>query len=78
MTTLLDEQLIECLRTATRVTALTGAGVSAESGVSTFRDAMSGLWSKFLPLLLGEGGSQRNWSHRTDCACSAFRTSVRS
>jgi NAD-dependent deacetylase len=52
MTTHLDEKLIECLRTATRVTALTGAGVSAESGVPTFRDAMSGLWSKFDPMEL--------------------------
>ena len=28
---------------------LTGAGVSAESGIPTFRDAMDGLWSKFDP-----------------------------
>lgn len=28
---------------------LTGAGVSAESGVPTFRDALTGLWSKFDP-----------------------------
>lgn len=28
---------------------LTGAGVSAESGVATFRDAQTGLWAKFRP-----------------------------
>lgn len=28
---------------------LTGAGVSAESGVPTFRDAQAGLWAKFKP-----------------------------
>jgi NAD-dependent deacetylase len=28
---------------------LTGAGVSAESGVPTFRDALTGLWAKFDP-----------------------------
>jgi NAD-dependent deacetylase len=28
---------------------LTGAGVSAESGVPTFRDAQTGLWEKFKP-----------------------------
>ncbi len=28
---------------------LTGAGVSAESGVPTFRDAQTGLWSRFRP-----------------------------
>lgn len=29
--------------------ALTGAGVSAESGVPTFREAQSGLWQRFRP-----------------------------
>ncbi len=29
--------------------ALTGAGISAESGLATFRDAQTGLWSKFRP-----------------------------
>ena len=28
---------------------LTGAGISAESGVPTFRDAMTGLWANFRP-----------------------------
>jgi NAD-dependent deacetylase len=28
---------------------LTGAGISAESGLATFRDAQTGLWSKFKP-----------------------------
>jgi NAD-dependent deacetylase len=41
--------LIERLRRAEYVTALTGAGISAESGVPTFRDAQSGLWSKYKP-----------------------------
>lgn len=31
---------------------LTGAGMSAESGIPTFRDAMSGLWSRFDPSAL--------------------------
>ncbi len=31
---------------------LTGAGVSAESGVPTFRDAQTGLWARFDPLQL--------------------------
>ena len=34
---------------AARIAVLTGAGVSAESGVPTFRDAQSGLWSHFRP-----------------------------
>jgi NAD-dependent deacetylase len=34
---------------AKRVAVLTGAGISAESGIPTFRDAMTGLWSQFRP-----------------------------
>ncbi len=40
------------LARASRVCALTGAGMSAESGIPTFRDAMSGLWSTFDPAQL--------------------------
>ena len=36
------------LRTAARVTVLTGAGVSAASGVPTFR-GQAGLWKSFRP-----------------------------
>ncbi len=42
----------DLLANAQAVVVLTGAGVSAESGVSTFRDAQSGLWSNFDPLQL--------------------------
>jgi NAD-dependent deacetylase len=41
--------LVQRLGKARRVVALTGAGISAESGVPTFRDAMSGLWARFDP-----------------------------
>lgn len=34
---------------ASRVVVLTGAGMSAESGVPTFRDAQTGLWERFSP-----------------------------
>jgi NAD-dependent deacetylase len=34
---------------AHKVTVLTGAGISAESGIPTFRDAMTGLWARFRP-----------------------------
>lgn len=43
------EELIEKLRSAQSVVVLTGAGISAESGVPTFRDAQSGLWANFKP-----------------------------
>ena len=42
-------QLVQRLKSARRVVVLTGAGVSAESGVPTFRDAQTGLWAKFRP-----------------------------
>jgi len=37
------------VREARRIVVLTGAGMSAESGVPTFRDAQSGLWANFKP-----------------------------
>ncbi|MEP6779640.1 MAG: NAD-dependent deacylase [Gemmatimonadaceae bacterium] len=37
----------KALRAAEHVCVFTGAGMSAESGVPTFRDAQSGLWSKY-------------------------------
>jgi len=40
---------IRNLAAAKSVAVLTGAGVSAESGVPTFRDAQSGLWAKYNP-----------------------------
>lgn len=45
----LPATLIEALRKARRVVVLTGAGISAESGVPTFRDAQTGLWAKYDP-----------------------------
>jgi NAD-dependent deacetylase len=43
------EELIQRLRTVQRVAALTGAGVSQESGLRTFRDAQTGLWAQYRP-----------------------------
>ncbi|MFI7426495.1 SIR2 family NAD-dependent protein deacylase [Micromonospora sp. NPDC049836] len=37
----------DLLRRARRVVVFTGAGMSAESGVPTFRDALTGLWRRF-------------------------------
>jgi len=37
----------QTLRGAQRIVVFTGAGVSAESGIATFRDALTGLWSRF-------------------------------
>jgi NAD-dependent deacetylase len=43
------ENLAERLRAARHVVVLTGAGVSAESGLPTFRDPLTGLWSRYRP-----------------------------
>jgi NAD-dependent deacetylase len=37
------------LRSARRVVVMTGAGISAESGIPTFRDAQTGHWARFRP-----------------------------
>lgn len=43
---------VEVLRRASRVVVLTGAGVSKESGIPTFRDAQTGLWAQYDPTQL--------------------------
>lgn len=42
-----DPQLSRALREAQHVVVLTGAGISAESGIPTFRDKQTGLWERF-------------------------------
>ena len=49
MQLVIPDALVDVLREARAVVVLTGAGVSAESGIPTFRDAMEGLWAKFDP-----------------------------
>lgn len=48
MTQLLTSQAQERLYSARKVVVLTGAGISAESGIPTFREK-DGLWTKFSP-----------------------------
>jgi len=43
------DELIQILRDADRVVVLTGAGVSQESGLRTFREAQTGLWAQYRP-----------------------------
>ena len=42
-------RLADHLREAHHVAALTGAGISRESGLPTFREAQSGLWARYRP-----------------------------
>jgi NAD-dependent deacetylase len=44
---MIPSELIRRISAAKSITVLTGAGVSAESGVPTFRDAQTGLWAKY-------------------------------
>ncbi|AVP58024.1 SIR2 family NAD-dependent protein deacylase [Pulveribacter suum] len=45
-----EQQAVQAwIAQATRIAVLTGAGMSAESGVPTFRDATSGHWAQFNP-----------------------------
>src|SRR5512134_2823955 len=39
--------VLAALREARHVAVLTGAGISAESGIPTFRDALTGLWANY-------------------------------
>lgn len=45
----IPDSLIEQLQLAQRVVILTGAGISAESGIPTFREAQTGLWAQYDP-----------------------------
>ena len=60
-------RLRERVQAAARIVVMTGAGMSAESGIPTFRDARTGLWARFDPMqLASEAGfradPQRVWS----------------
>jgi NAD-dependent deacetylase len=46
-----------------RVTVLSGAGISAESGVPTFRDDKNGLWARFDPYELS---STQGWNRNPE------------
>lgn len=52
MSSTFSPDLLASLRTARHIVVLTGAGASAESGIPTFRDALTGLWERFDPAQL--------------------------
>ena len=50
MTTIpISQEVREAMQDALHIMVFTGAGVSAESGIPTFRDALDGLWARFNP-----------------------------
>ena len=42
-------ELIQIIRSADHILVLTGAGISSESGIPTFRQAQTGLWARYRP-----------------------------
>ena len=46
---IIPDELIQAMKAAQYVVVLTGAGISAESGVPTFREAQTGLWAQYDP-----------------------------
>lgn len=49
---MISEALIDTLKNCKHLVVFTGAGVSAESGIPTFRDALTGLWTNYDPTRL--------------------------
>ena len=45
----LPPALVQHMREARHIAVLTGAGISAESGIPTFREAQTGLWARYDP-----------------------------
>lgn len=53
--------LLNVLQAAPSIAVLTGAGISAESGIPTFREAQTGLWAEYNPEELATPGAfQKN------------------
>ena len=59
MSSAIPAPLLEALRAARHIAVLTDAGISAESGVPTFRDAQTGLWARHRPEDLATPGAFR-------------------
>ncbi len=58
---LIPDDLARALREARSVAVLTGAGISAESGVPTFRSRQTGLWARYDPMqFVSVEGFRRN------------------
>ena len=68
-----SEEFLKILKSAKSVVAITGAGISAESGVPTFRGA-GGLWRKY------EGNTSNTyieWARiETECIAISYFTGI--
>lgn len=59
----------ELIGAAANIVVFTGAGMSAESGVPTFRDALTGLWARFDP---AELATPEAWERDKDTVWSWY------
>ena len=57
---MIARDILDKLRICQKVAVFTGAGISAESGIPTFRDAQTGLWAKFNPQEVASTEAFRN------------------
>ncbi len=64
------QPIVDAARAASRIVVLTGAGMSAESGIATFRDARTGLWQDFDPKDLA---SPEGWLADSDLVWGWYR-----
>jgi len=70
------EQAVRILRDADSVVVFSGAGMSAESGIPTFRDP-GGIWDQFDPEELGTGsGLLRTLTRHPDRIRSFFQSAI--
>lgn len=53
------QRAADLIASSQKIAVLTGAGVSKESGVPTFRDALGGLWAEYDPQQLATPGAFR-------------------
>ncbi|MBL0939518.1 MAG: NAD-dependent deacylase [Gemmatimonadaceae bacterium] len=67
----------KALRSAEHVCVLTGAGISAESGIPTFREAQTGLWAQYSPQELATAAAFASHPARVWQWYAARRASVR-
>ncbi|MDR2280104.1 MAG: NAD-dependent deacylase, partial [Gordonia sp. (in: high G+C Gram-positive bacteria)] len=57
------ERAVELVARAEKAVVFTGAGMSAESGIPTFRDALVGMWETHDPMTLA---SPEGWEADRD------------
>lgn len=71
MTATLNPVILERLRTAKQIVVFSGAGLSAESGIPTFRDATNCLWANIDPMAVAslqgfEQDPEKVWAWHED------------